>query len=407
MQSELVSIIIPTRNRSTLLPYAIRSVLGQTYKNIQVIVHDNNSSDETPEVVKPYLIDHRMEYHRANRDLAMAENWNAAFQYVKGNYFVRLDDDNVFSSNFIESALREVTRLDLDIMTFCPLIVHLNKKLFYLFHPEDKTYLLDQFQLFYFEYFTLTDSNYTLYRRSAIQKMLSDDLIYRGALADRFMNYSAAHYMNQLGLKVGINSLVKGVTRFDYRPSFKSDYQLTYTDYAKFSPESIKREMNCHNNFYAHRIATVMEFFDVYQNEKLQNFLENAITPAALRGATAAMGHIYRVKSVYTLKELFFYMRYLIFITWHLLMHPFSRMEGKCIWVSLAVLWRKAFWCFGRSFVNLVTCAERQATNVVEPLFGEQVIKEVLGGRKINSYKAASIHGSLMQLLKKISVAYD
>ena len=95
-KSPLVSVVIPTKNRKNLLSMAINSVLSQTYKNIQLIVQDNNSTDGTSDIMPEFQEDKRVEYFRETEDLTMTENWNTGYQYVRGDYFVRLDDDNVY-----------------------------------------------------------------------------------------------------------------------------------------------------------------------------------------------------------------------------------------------------------------------------------------------------------------------
>jgi len=57
--SPLVSIVLPTYKRAHVLPYAIRSVLAQTYANWELIVVDDNSPDDTAEVVAAFG-DHRI-----------------------------------------------------------------------------------------------------------------------------------------------------------------------------------------------------------------------------------------------------------------------------------------------------------------------------------------------------------
>ena len=52
MQEELISIIIPTYNRSYFLEEAIKSVLNQTYQNFELIVVNDGSTDDTPNIVK-------------------------------------------------------------------------------------------------------------------------------------------------------------------------------------------------------------------------------------------------------------------------------------------------------------------------------------------------------------------
>ncbi|TKZ30921.1 glycosyltransferase family 2 protein, partial [Brachyspira catarrhinii] len=61
----LVSVLIPTYNRKLLLKRALDSVLNQTYKNIEIYVTDNASTDGTLEFIQEYLInDKRIIYSR-------------------------------------------------------------------------------------------------------------------------------------------------------------------------------------------------------------------------------------------------------------------------------------------------------------------------------------------------------
>src|SRR6185369_6450662 len=125
----LVSIIIPTRNRKVLLKDALDSVIAQTYTRLQIIIQDNNSQDGTYEDVKQYLSDKRVEYYRSDKDLSMTENWNAAFSHVRGDYFLRLDDDNGISNDFIAWAIEAITSNSYDVVIYSSLIVNLHQKI--------------------------------------------------------------------------------------------------------------------------------------------------------------------------------------------------------------------------------------------------------------------------------------
>lgn len=67
--SGLVSIITPSYNTSKYIGKTIESVLKQTYENWEMIIVDDCSTDDTDEVVKPYLSDKRIKYIKINRHL--------------------------------------------------------------------------------------------------------------------------------------------------------------------------------------------------------------------------------------------------------------------------------------------------------------------------------------------------
>lgn len=94
MNNSLVSIILPTYNRQQLLERAIKSVLGQTYHNWELIVWDDGSTDNTRDVVKGFG-DHCISYNYSeNKGVAAARN-QAIFK-AKGEYLAFLDSDDVW-----------------------------------------------------------------------------------------------------------------------------------------------------------------------------------------------------------------------------------------------------------------------------------------------------------------------
>ena len=87
------SILIPTRNRSDTLYHAIRSVLAQTCPDFELVVMDNATIDDTPQVVASFN-DQRIKYVRTEQALSMADNWEVGLANTAGDYvFVMGDDD--------------------------------------------------------------------------------------------------------------------------------------------------------------------------------------------------------------------------------------------------------------------------------------------------------------------------
>lgn len=95
-----VSVVIPTFNRSEYLRGAIESALMQDYEDLEIIVCDNASNDNTPDVVDAYLGDARIRYFRNQENIGMVNNWKLALDsYVSGDWFLILSDDDYFIDN--------------------------------------------------------------------------------------------------------------------------------------------------------------------------------------------------------------------------------------------------------------------------------------------------------------------
>ncbi len=87
----MVSVIIPTYNRASLVVEALESVFAQTYKEHEVIVVDDGSTDNTREILEPYL--HRIQYTwQENQGISAARNRGILLSH--GRYIAFLDSDD-------------------------------------------------------------------------------------------------------------------------------------------------------------------------------------------------------------------------------------------------------------------------------------------------------------------------
>lgn len=102
MSDALVSIVLPTHNRSRLLPYAIRSVLAQTHTKLELIVVDDNSNDATPEIVRSFQGDARVRYVRNETNLKLPGALNRGFALAEGRFLTWTSDDNLYAPAAIE-----------------------------------------------------------------------------------------------------------------------------------------------------------------------------------------------------------------------------------------------------------------------------------------------------------------
>lgn len=105
----LVSIGIPTYNRAnSYLRYALQSAINQTYRNIEIIVSDNCSSDHTQSLVKE-LNDPRIRYYRQKENIGPLNNRNFCLEQAGGEYFLILMDDDLIDDDFISTCMNVVT----------------------------------------------------------------------------------------------------------------------------------------------------------------------------------------------------------------------------------------------------------------------------------------------------------
>ncbi len=122
----LFSIIIPTYNRADFIGKTINSVLNQTYKNFEIIVIDDGSTDNTREVVNN-IKDERIHYYKKeNEERAAARNFGV--KKAKGEYVTFLDSDDLFYENHLEEANIFLSNNKPEFMFQAYDIVHLDYK---------------------------------------------------------------------------------------------------------------------------------------------------------------------------------------------------------------------------------------------------------------------------------------
>lgn len=100
-----VSIIIPTYNGEKYIKETIDSCLSQTYKNIEIIVIDDNSSDRTVDILNIY--DDRINLILNKINLGIVKNVNNGVNISNGEYYIFLGHDDNLPSNHIEIMLNE------------------------------------------------------------------------------------------------------------------------------------------------------------------------------------------------------------------------------------------------------------------------------------------------------------
>lgn len=102
---ELVSIIMPSYNTAKYIAESIQSVLDQTYKNWELIIVDNFSTDNTDEIVRPFLVDERIHYLKNELNSGAAVSRNRALREAKGRWIAFLDSDDLWMPEKLEKQI--------------------------------------------------------------------------------------------------------------------------------------------------------------------------------------------------------------------------------------------------------------------------------------------------------------
>lgn len=111
----LVSIVLPTYKRARVLPFAISSVLAQTYSNWELVVVDDNSPDDTAQVVASFT-DPRIRYVKNDPNLKLPRALNRGFSLARGDYLTWTSDDNLYGERAIAAMVGRLQKSDCDLV---------------------------------------------------------------------------------------------------------------------------------------------------------------------------------------------------------------------------------------------------------------------------------------------------
>lgn len=114
----LVSILIPVYNTENYLAYCLDSIINQTYNNLQVIIVDDGSIDNSLTIAKKYANKYPFieVYHQKNSGVATTRN--RLLTYIKGDYTLFIDSDDWIEHDTIEFLVNNAVRKNYDIVAY-------------------------------------------------------------------------------------------------------------------------------------------------------------------------------------------------------------------------------------------------------------------------------------------------
>lgn len=115
----LVTVGIPTRNGERTLRYALRSACDQDYPNLEIVVSDNASDDDTSSIAGEFAsVDPRVRVVTQERPLTMLQNHRAVWRESRARYFVWLADDDLIERSFVSHCVAALERVPDGVLAF-------------------------------------------------------------------------------------------------------------------------------------------------------------------------------------------------------------------------------------------------------------------------------------------------
>lgn len=240
--NEKISIIIPTHNRLEQLTKCISSILSQDYNNIEIIIIDDVSTDNTEQVYKTHT-DKRIKYIRNEKNLGMGLNRQKAFKIATGEFIIFCDDDDYFIDNTYFSDIIRIFQ-DQDINIICsPSYIHYEEENIYnLFelNYSGKIKSIDYLKRFQFDLKKPTSTFPAIFRKKTLDEANFKDM--------KMMNDSSIYLRSlMMGGYTFRNEKIVGV----YRVHGKND---TFNVQADFTINNLKEKKKIYNYIKKHNL---------------------------------------------------------------------------------------------------------------------------------------------------------
>ena len=115
MSKNLVSVVMSAFNSETTIEKSLVSLLNQTYSEIEILVIDDNSTDNTFEICSDLSKKHEnLKIFRNRNNLGLTKNLNTLINKSNGDFIARQDADDISISNRLDMQLKYLNKYDLD-----------------------------------------------------------------------------------------------------------------------------------------------------------------------------------------------------------------------------------------------------------------------------------------------------
>ncbi|MBR2712300.1 MAG: glycosyltransferase family 2 protein [Bacilli bacterium] len=123
-----VSFIVPIYNASEYLSRSIESILNQSYENLEIILIDDASTDNSKDIIKQYALkDNRIKPFYSEINQGVSKTRNIGLKSVSGDYVIFMDSDDYIVKDMVKILVEKAIKYDSDIVDDYHLIIYNNK----------------------------------------------------------------------------------------------------------------------------------------------------------------------------------------------------------------------------------------------------------------------------------------
>jgi len=231
MHQPLVSIIVPTYNSSKFLEMCLESVKKQTYTNIELIVVDNNSTDNTKEIAGKYTD------KVCNRGPERSAQVNYGVTQATGEYVYKIDSDFILDPNVVEQCIDEIVK------GFDAIVVHNSPDVRISWIAKIRKFEVDMYK------YDITHSSARFVEKDVYQKI--------GGFNEKVTageDYDFQNKLNKGGYKTGFidaEALHLGEPTHFWRHMKKYyDYGKDFVNYSRDNKEDSKKQLGFFRGVY-------------------------------------------------------------------------------------------------------------------------------------------------------------
>ena len=250
---ERIDILLATYNGSKYLPEQLNSILSQSYKNINVIIRDDGSSDNTVDIIKEYeQEDNRVRLLNDNLgNLGFVRNFEELMKHSDAEYIMFSDQDDVWYKNKVEISYLEIKKIEGEYGCKVPTLVHTNSRILNFEVKTTKKFISNYAKNYSFEnsFFNFFVQGSTM----IINKYLKEESL-------PFSEYVYLHdrYLHLVAEFIGIRRYID-IPTMDYRQHLNNEIGSKSDFYAKIRNKRYfnlfdKELMNYLNNKYEKKI---------------------------------------------------------------------------------------------------------------------------------------------------------